>query len=132
MKKVWLTVIVVGAVIVSGYAQRTTKNNYTGSWESGASWTGGVAAATANIGNANLDLTINGFITRNGALGFAANNDGEDFIVNDTLVILGDVSFANKAANLRLGANSVFIVFGNFSACEQNFRREWWDFCRNR
>ena len=114
--KCWLTVIVVGAVTVSGYAQKTTRNNYTGTWESAASWTMGPPAATANIGNADLNLTINGFITRNGALSFAANNDGEDFIINDTLVVLGNVSFANKAANLRIGANAVFIVFGNLSA----------------
>src|SRR5688572_27577028 len=119
MMKCWLTVIVVGAVIVSGYAQKTTRNNYTGTWETAASWTGGIPAATTNIGNADLNLTLNGFITRNGALSFAANNDGEDFIINDTLVVLGNVSFANKAANLRLGANSVFIVFGDFSAANK-------------
>lgn len=116
MIRVFVTVLATAVVVSDGYAQRTTKNNYTGNWESAGSWVGGSPAATSNIGAAHLDLTINGFITRNGGLSFAGTNDGEDFRINDTLVVRGDISFANKAANLILGPNAVLIVFGNFSA----------------
>lgn len=100
-------------------AQKTSKNNRSGTWESAATWVGGVVPATTNIGAADLDLTINGYVTRNGSLSFTnvnADATGPDFIINDTLVIRGDLTFANKAANLILGSGGLLIVVGNFAA----------------
>jgi hypothetical protein len=100
-------------------AQKASKNNYTGTWESTNSWTNGVVPATANIGASLFPFNINGYITRTGNLSFAninADATGPNFTVNDTLVIHGNVTFENKAANLVLGPNSVMIVFGDFTA----------------
>lgn len=102
-----------------GYSQKTSKNNYTGNWTDNASWVGNVAPPTANIGAAHLDLNIFGYITRVGNLSFAnvnADASGPDFIINDTLVITGNLTLANKAANLVLGSNGLLIVLGDFSA----------------
>lgn len=116
IEKVWLTAAAVFLVIMTSDAQKTTKNNYTGNWEANASWVGGTAAPTANIGgSSHLDLNIYGFIRRTGGLSFSGSppNDSRNFVINDTLVVLGDVTFENKAANLRVGPNAVFIVIGN-------------------
>lgn len=116
-KSVLLKVLLlVGMISTAAHAQQTSKDNYTGTWEDMNSWEEGTVPATVNIDDADLELTINGFITRNGSLSFVANNENEDFVINDTLVIHGDLSFANKAANLRLSPNAVLIVFGNFAA----------------
>jgi hypothetical protein len=116
MRKCAFTCLAALFVALASYGQKTTKNNHTGNWESGSSWVGAVPAAVTNIGSGDLDLTINGFITRNGDLSISGNTDAEDFIINDTLVIIGNLSLPNKAANLILGPAAVFIVIGDFSA----------------
>src|SRR5690606_26296437 len=93
MKKIWLTAVAVFLAVIASDAQKTTKNNYTGNWEAGTSWVGGTAAPTANIGGAShLDLNIYGFIRRTGSLSFAGGNETRDFIINDTLVITGNLT----------------------------------------
>ncbi len=113
-----LSVLLLGSFQPS-VAQKTSRNNFIGNWEQGSSWVGGVSPAVTNIGSADLDLTINGYITRTGNLSFTnvnANASGPDLVINDTLVVVGDVTFANKAANLILSANSILIISGNFTA----------------
>lgn len=110
-------VLLVAGVFVSAYSQSTSRDNYTGDWENAASWTdlAPPAGDPAAISAANLDLTINGYVTRNGDINVAGATNAENFIVNDTLVIMGDVSFANDAAPLLIGPDAVLIVIGNAS-----------------
>ena len=78
MKKFLSIVLLTTGVIVSGFAQRTSLNNYTGIWENNASWVGGIAPPVANpavITAAHLNLTINGYITRNGNSSSRVSNE---------------------------------------------------------
>lgn len=114
MIRVSFTAVAVLLLAIASYAQKTTKNNFTGNWEQGTSWVGGTPAAVSSIGGTgNLDLNIFGFIRQTGGLSFAGGNESRNFIINDTLVVLGNITFANKAANLLVGPNAVFIVIGN-------------------
>ncbi len=107
-------------------AQETSLDNYYGSWEDNSSWSGGWTDGTPEtlgLPETNANITIRGYIEvatapapapgSGDVLTFSSNKDAYDFIVNDTLVVYGDVDFANKAMNLRLGTGAVFIVFGN-------------------
>ncbi|MCB0496758.1 MAG: T9SS type A sorting domain-containing protein [Cyclobacteriaceae bacterium] len=111
-------------------AQDISNNNYSGSWTDNNSWNGGSGwsqggtPATLGLPDGTArDITIQGYIEVGTApapvpgsgniLTFSANKDSYDFIVNDTLVVYGDVDFANKSMNLVLGPGAVFIVFGN-------------------
>ena len=98
-------------------AQKSTFDNYEGDWNSAASWTDGVASTDNGIGGQDID--INGYITRrngNKNLVFASANNAYDFTVNDTLVVMGSMSFSNKAMNLIIPSGGLLIVFGNFNA----------------
>ena len=110
MPRCALTSLVAILIAWSSYGQKTTKNNYTGDWEDSQSWVGGVPAAVSNI---NEDLTINGFIKRNGNLSFKGGGpSSHNFIINDTLVIVGDLTLPNKAANLVVRPAAVLIIIG--------------------
>lgn len=106
---------------LSLFAQETSLDNYTGSWGNNASWSGGWtdgSPAFLDLPESAGDITIFGQIKVGTSaspqnLTFAANNDGLDFTVNDTLIVNGDVTFANKAMNLNLGNNAVLIILGD-------------------
>lgn len=108
---------------LSLFAQETSLDNYTGSWGNNASWSGGWtdgSPAFLNLPESAGDITIFGQIKVGTSaspqnLTFAANNDGLDFTVNDTLIVHGDVTFANKAMNLNLGNNAVLIILGDLN-----------------
>lgn len=101
-------------------AQDNTKNDYTGIWQDNNSWVDGSQQPITGIGPGE-DINIYGYITKGTSgdatgISFGSNNDGDDFIVRDTLVVFGDVDFANKAMNLVIPVGGVMIVFGDFSA----------------
>lgn len=115
MSKGIVIVFLMTGVISVTFSQSTSRDNYTGDWENAASWAvGGVPPA--DIALTHLDLTIDGYITRTGNINVAFNTETKDFIVNDTLVILGDFNFDQNSAELVIGPNAVLIVIGNFSA----------------
>lgn len=95
-------------------AQHTTRNNYTGSWETSTSWS--PAWTTPALTGLSTDITINGFITANGPVSFTGS--GGNLIVNDTLVILGDLTLSNNS-NISVGDAGVLIVRGNLSVDNQ-------------
>ncbi len=95
-----------------------------GDWQNNANWNAAYPGnGTDGDGTLNLNgetLNIDSYIT----LGSAANdvnvhvansNFAGEFIVNDTLVIFGDVFFENKSMELTVTSNGVLIVFGNLS-----------------
>lgn len=102
------------------FAQESTLNNYTGIWQDDASWSDGSQQPITGIGPGS-NINIYGYITKGvtgdlTGLDFAASNETDDFIVSDTLVVHGNVTFANKAMNLVIPVGGVMIIFGDFSA----------------
>ena len=91
------------------FSQHTSRNNYTGLWESPASWSPVWAVPQTDINP--YDITINGYITSTSSLSFSGTSD---LIVNDTLVIFGDLSL-NDNCDLTINNNGVVIIWGNLS-----------------
>ena len=90
------------------FSQHTSKNNYTGYWETPATWSPTWLVPQTIISGYNI--TINGYITVNGSLSFSGS--AGDLIINDTLVIKGDLSIDDKN-NLTINNNGILIVRGN-------------------
>lgn len=118
--------VILSALILSSmtvFSQESTLNNYTGAWTSGSSWSDGSAPAALGLPASNGNITMNGYINLGTApapapgsgdiLSFATNFDAYDFIVNDTLVVYGDVTFANKSMNLVINSGGYLIILGN-------------------
>lgn len=97
---------------------QTSKNNYTGAWEAPATWDpvwpvpmiviSGLIAPT---------ITINGYITVDNSLLF--NGNATNLIINDTLIIKGDLSLENNN-DLTINDNGILIVWGNLKISNQS------------
>lgn len=113
--KIAITLICLSFLISSGIAQVSTNDNYYGNWIDPSSWVSEAQPAplTTNIDDG---IVIYGYITREGNLSFANVGQANDLLINDTLVIKGDLSFANSAANLIIPSGGLLIVFNDFSA----------------
>ncbi len=88
----------------------TSRDKYSGAWETPASWNPTWPLPQTNISG--YDITIYGYITRNGSLSFTGGS--ADLIVHDTLVIKGDLTIGHKD-NLTIKDNSILIIRGNFA-----------------
>jgi gliding motility-associated-like protein len=102
----WIFCIPIKAVI----SQHSSCNNYTGDWVTPASWNPTWEVPQTDINGYNI--TINGYITVNGSLLFTGTLG--NLIINDTLVIKGDLSFDNNN-NLTVNDNGILIVRGNLT-----------------
>ncbi len=87
----------------------STRDNYTGDWESPSTWD--PIWATPETEDPGYDFTINGHITINGSLEFFKKPS--NVIINDTLVILGDL-YLCVSSNLTINSHGVLIVRGDF------------------
>lgn len=122
MKKLFIVSALI-LVSMNVFSQESTFNNYTGNWTTNSSWTDGSAPASLNLPITPGDITMNGYIDLGTApapapgsgviLSFSAANEAYDFIVNDTLVVYGDVFFANKSMNLVINSGGFMIVIGD-------------------
>jgi hypothetical protein len=94
----------------------TTLDEYYGNWGDAGSWVGGIQPVPLYTDLNNQNITINGYINV-GAYGIEqdlivdTNSNDYDFIIEDTLVIYGDLEFKNDAMDLIV--NGFLIVFGN-------------------
>ena len=87
-----------------------SRDNYTGNWEDPESWDPVWTAPNDTVfGN---DTYINGYITVNGSL--CITGEISDLIVNDTLVVKGDLFLGNNIS-LYINENGILIVRGNLT-----------------
>ena len=88
---------------------RKTHSNYTGNWESPLSWDPAWMNPRTNVNN--LVVAINGYITANSSLTFTGSGK---LIVEDTLVIIGDLTL-NNDNELEVNERGILIVHGNLT-----------------
>ncbi len=97
----------------SSQTSYSSKDNYTGAWETPATWNPAwTAPQTAIDGSYIPVITINGYITVNNSLSFAGS--ASNLVVNDTLVIKGDLSLGNNN-DLTVNNKGIIIVWGNLT-----------------
>src|SRR5450759_4744982 len=103
-----------GQVVFSQFY--SSKDNYTGAWETPASWNPTwTVPQTTNLNGYNI--TINGYITVNGSLSFSGT--GSNLIINDTLVIKGNLLLENNT-QITINDNGILIVRGNLTISNQS------------
>ncbi len=100
------------------WADKATKNNYSGSWTDNNSWVGGTAPPTLNLPIPAENYTINGYIyaaspSNPQPFSFNGGYDSYTITIVDTLIIYGDVDFANKSMNLDIQSGGLLIIFGD-------------------
>jgi gliding motility-associated-like protein len=108
---VWIFFLSGQAVYSQPYA---SWNNYTGAWETPASWNPTWAVPQTNISG--YDITINGYITLNGSLTFSTS--ASNLIINDTLVIKGNLSLGNNN-DVVVNDDGILIIRGNLTINNQ-------------
>ena len=94
-----------------GFAQQTSKDHYTGAWETSTSWSPSWATPSTNLNGVNI--TINGYITVNGAL--TSSGSSGTLTISDTLVIKGDLTLGSNN-DLIINDGGILIVEGNLTA----------------
>jgi gliding motility-associated-like protein len=108
IKRIILLLLIICLPIETVFSQHSSKNNYTGAWETPTSWIPTWAVPqTTNINN---NITIYGLITRNGSLTFPDNS--ANLIVSDTLVIKGTLTIGHND-HLTVSDNGILIIRGN-------------------
>ncbi|SMG33984.1 Por secretion system C-terminal sorting domain-containing protein [Marivirga sericea] len=87
-----------------------------GAWTANSTWNGSNAPGTSGLKN--INLTINGTVTRTGNLDFdqnvniTLNNSTDD---TDTLIVTGDLIFKNNTV-LTIRGSSILIVLGDLES----------------
>jgi hypothetical protein len=103
------------------FAQTTTQD---GSWQNNSNWNATYpGSGTDGDGTLNLNgetLNFNDYIILGSNVGrininVANSNFAGEFIVNDTLIIYGDVVFENKSMELTVTSNGVLIILGDLT-----------------
>ena len=88
----------------------TSRDNYTGTWETPESWNPTWTVPQTNINGS--DITINGYITANTSLSFSGVVSM--LTINDTLVIKGNLTLDNNN-DVVINDNGILIVRGNLT-----------------
>ena len=93
----------------------SSRNNYTGDWETPESWNPTWPVPLTNING--QTISINGHIGSYHSLSFSGSSG--NLIVNDTLVIKGDLTLDNNN-DLKINDNGILIVRGNLNIGNQS------------
>lgn len=96
------------------FSQHTSKDNYTGTWGTPTTWNPPWTVPQTSISG--FDITINGYITLSGSLTFFSSTT--NLIVNDTLVIIGNLTLGNKN-NVTVNDNGILIIRGDLTIDNQ-------------
>ncbi len=92
----------------------TSKNNYTGTWETPSSWNPVWPEPQTSISG--YDITINGYITANSSLSFSGT--ASNLIIEDTLVVNGNLTLDNNN-DVTINNSGILIVRGNLTLNNQ-------------
>jgi len=109
IKRIYLLLWIFTIPGQSVFTQHSSRNNFTGTWETPASWDPTWPVPRTNIDP--YDITINGYITVYGSLSFTGTSD---LIINDTLVIQGNL-FLDNNSDLTIDDEGILIVRGNLT-----------------
>jgi len=107
IKRIILWLWIFFSPVLSAFSQHSSKDNYTGAWETPSSWSPRWAVPQTDISF--YDITIYGYITVNGSLSFINTSD---LVINDTLVIKGNL-FLDNNSDLTINDNGILIIWGN-------------------
>ena len=94
----------------ASFSQHSSRDSFKGNWESSSSWDPEWVSPVRD--SLTIDITINGYLTASGSISFA--NTPTTLVVNDTLVINGDLYLGNKN-NLTINDNGILIVKGTLT-----------------
>lgn len=97
------------------FSQYSSKNNYTGVWETASSWDPTWPLPLTNLSG--YIVNINGYITVNSSLSLSGSSG--NLIINDTLVVKGDLTLDNNN-DLIINDNGILIVRGNLTIGNQS------------
>src|SRR5208283_1138507 len=106
IKRMIMLVCALNLSVLVLLSQYSSKNNYEGAWETSSSWIPTWAVPQTSIG---VGITINGYITANESLTFTGI---ANLIVNDTLVVYGDLTLDNNTS-VTINGQGILIVWGN-------------------
>jgi hypothetical protein len=84
-------------------------NNYTGAWETSASWNPVWPVPQMDVVGHNIN--INGYITAYGSISLSGTSK---LTVKDTLVIIGNLT-VNDNNDIKIEDNGILIVWGNLT-----------------
>ncbi|WMN06275.1 T9SS type A sorting domain-containing protein [Marivirga arenosa] len=113
MKKVGILILLLTSF--QAFSQ-SSFDEQTGAWTANSTWNGSNAPGTTGLKN--INITINGTVTRTGSLDFdqnaniTINNNTDD---SDTLIVTGDLIFKNNTV-LTIRGSSILIILGNLES----------------
>jgi len=109
--KVHLLLLFMGILLsLQAAGQYTSKDNHTGLWSDPNTWVNWAGPYYTGI---STPVNIDGFVESSASLSFDVQGDA--LVVRDTLIIYGDLSFANKN-NLVIEAGGILVLYGDLSA----------------
>lgn len=114
MKKIIITILIIIIPFISLCINYTSKDNNSGLWNNTLTWNGNIPT-NDNINLSGGILTINGFVKWNTTNSSdstltLSGGGGGNIIINDTLVIYGNLELGNK---YNLTVNGILIVYGD-------------------
>jgi gliding motility-associated-like protein len=118
LQKFFLTALILfshGLMPAMNGQDRVSRNNYTGDWESPSSWD--PLWQNPQTTYQGINATIHGYITVNGPLTLFGNPT--QLIVNDTLVVKGDLTLGNNNY-LTVNDNAILIIWGDLLFHDQS------------
>jgi gliding motility-associated-like protein len=106
------TLVMIALMIVQSqvFSQHISRNNYTGNWENSGSWDPSWSVPLTDSIRDNI--VIYGYITAGSSVSFSNRNNS--LVVNDTLVIKGDLSMSNLNG-LEISDNGILIIMGSLT-----------------
>jgi len=117
MKAILQPVLIFITIFAIGFYSKAQNTDQNGNWEDNSTWGSSDGETSPGVsGLKNKTISIDHVVyagkNTNSGLGFVTSNGGS-ITINDTLIIYGDVTFANKSMDLNI--NGAVIILGNLT-----------------